>query len=152
MKRIESTTVALIIRIILGGVLVVAGGLKITEPSQAARAAQAYQILPFDLAGLVGMMLPIAEVSIGILLLLGLYTRFASAATSVLMLVFTAAIISAWVRGISIDCGCFGGGGEAQPDAMAKYPYEIARDLILAAMAAWLAVRPASKYSIDDAE
>ena len=41
---------------------------------------------------------------------------------------FIVAIASVWYRGISIDCGCFGGGGEVDA-SQTQYPAEIARDL-----------------------
>ena len=51
----------------------------------------------------------------GALLLAGLLTRGAAAVAGLLMLVFVAGIASAWARGLSIDCGCFGTGGPVAP-------------------------------------
>ena len=66
----------------------------------------------------------------------------------VLMVVFIAGIASAWARGLSIDCGCFGHGGTIQA-SQTQYPQEIARDLGLLACAAWLAVRPQTALSLE---
>ncbi len=44
---------------------------------------------------------------------------------------FIIGIASVWARGITIDCGCFGGGGY-DADAASQYPWEIARDVGLA--------------------
>ena len=74
----------------------------------------------------------------------------ATAVVSALLFVaFIIGISSAWARGLSIDCGCFGGGGEI-PDAAAKYPGEIARDVGLLALSLWLVVRPASRLALDN--
>ncbi|WP_168581606.1 MauE/DoxX family redox-associated membrane protein [Gephyromycinifex aptenodytis] len=140
--------VGLVARLILGAALLVAGGMKIGSPLVAARAAQAYQILPFDLAGYVGMALPAIEMALGLLLVLGLYTRFAAGAGAVLMLVFVAAIASAWARGLSIDCGCFGGGGAVAPE-QTQYGLDIARDFLLALCGGWLLARPHTSLSLD---
>ncbi len=53
--------------------------------------------------------LPILEVGVGIWLLIGLFTRFSAIVSMVLMAIFTIAITQAWLRGLQIDCGCFGG-------------------------------------------
>ena len=57
------------------------------------------------------------------------------------MLVFIAGVTQAWARGLSIDCGCFGGGGAVAPDQTA-YGRELLRDAGFLLMAAWLVVRP----------
>ena len=58
-------------------------------------------------------MLPFVEIALGVLLLiLGLATRLAAVVSAALLVVFIAGIASAWTRGLRIDCGCFGGGGD----------------------------------------
>ena len=52
------------------------------------------------------------------------------------MIVFIAAVSSAWARGLSIDCGCFGGGGQVAA-GQTKYLQEILRDVGLLALAAF---------------
>ena len=63
---------------------------------------------------------------------------------------FVIGIASAWARGISIDCGCFGGGGQVTWErAVAQYPVDIARDIGLFLCGLWLVVRPATPWSMD---
>ena len=107
--------VGLVARLTLGGVMLVAGGLKVTKPEVSARAVQAYQLLPFDLATYLGYGLPIVEIVLGLLLLLGLFTRTAALVSGVMLVAFVIGISSAWARGLSIDCGCFGQGGTIAP-------------------------------------
>jgi len=137
-------------RVALGIVLVVAGWLKISSPDDAVRAVQAYQILPGGITHAVGYGLPLLEVLLGLLLLLGLGTRWAAIAAGVLMVVFIAGIVSVWARGLSIDCGCFGGGGAVDPAGrVTRYVTEIVRDLVFLALATWIALRPLSRFSLD---
>ncbi len=138
----------LIARLVLGGALLFAGLTKVGKPLTSARAVQAYQILPFDVAAYVGYALPIIELLLGGLLIIGLFTRPAAAAGAILMVLFIGGIAWAWAKGLSIDCGCFGGGGEIAPNETA-YPQEIARDLLFAACGAWLLWRPGTALSLD---
>lgn len=140
--------VGLVARLLLGGVMLVAGLLKVTKPDVSARAVQAYQILPFDLATYVGYGLPILEILLGALLVLGLFTRTAAAVSGVLLVAFIIGIASAWARGISIDCGCFGQGGTIDP-SQARYLEEILRDVGLVLGAVWLVTRPRTAYSLE---
>ena len=54
------------------------------------------------------------------------------------------------MRGLSIDCGCFGGGGTTDPAGRAaRYSAEIVRDLVFLGLAAWTASLPLSRLSVD---
>lgn len=138
-----------LLRTVLGGVLVVAGALKVTNLPASALAVRAYQLLPYEVAGYVGYALPVVEIVIGLLLMGGLFTRVAAIAASALMLAFVVGIASAWARGLSIDCGCFGGGGEVGAEQTA-YPLELTRDAALLLAGGWLARRPRTAYALDD--
>ena len=140
--------VGLLARLVLGVVLVVAGALKVTTPAVSAMAVRAYQLLPYDAAGVVGLALPVVEIAAGLLLVLGLLTRPAAVVGGLLMLAFLVGIVSAWARGLTIDCGCFGGGGTIAA-AQTHYLSETLRDVGLALCAAWLVVRPGTAFSLD---
>ena len=140
-------------RLVLGGVLLVAGGLKAFKPAEAATAVAAYKILPTQLAHLVGYALPWLEIAIGLLLLIGLSIRLATMIAGAVMLVFAVSIISVWARGLLIDCGCFGGGGAMDPALAATvhrtYFIEIMRDLGLAFIALYLYFFPYGVFSVE---
>lgn len=140
--------VGFLARLLLGGVLLVAGWLKITDLAGSVQSVVAYELFPYAVSQLVGSVLPVLEIALGILLLLGLFTRVSAALGAGLMLVFVAGISSAWARGLSIDCGCFGTGGFVDPDETAYLP-EILRDLGLAVTGGWLAARPHTLASLD---
>jgi len=140
--------IGLLARLILGVVLLVAGGLKVTSPASSALAVRAFQILPYDLAAYVGYALPVVEILVGLLLVAGLLTRVSAVVGGLMMLTFIIGITSAWMRGLSIDCGCFGGGGTIGASET-QYGRDILRDVGLVACAAWLVVRPRTAYSLD---
>jgi uncharacterized membrane protein YphA (DoxX/SURF4 family) len=135
-------------RVVLGGVFLVAGALKVIDPQSSVAAVRAYRLLPSSLATIVGWGLPFAEIALGVLLLVGIATRLVAVASAVLLLVLIAAVISAAARGLSIDCGCFGGGGDVAPGQTA-YGIEIVRDVGLLLLAVWLVWQPRSRLTLD---
>jgi len=145
--------ITLLARLILGGVLLAAGGLKLGKPTESANATAAYKILPTDLAHLIGYALPWIEVAVGLLLIIGVMVRYSATFSGLLMIVFIGAIASVWARGMLIDCGCFGGGGEIDPSLKSQvhraYFTEIMRDLGLALCALYLYLFPYGKLSIE---
>ena len=134
-------------RVLLGAVFVVAGAVKMPDPAAAVRAVRAYRLLPAPLVEPVAFGLPVVEIAVGAALVLGVFVRAAAAATAVLVLVFLAGVGSAWARGLQIDCGCFGGGGEVAAGSTA-YPAEVARDVGLLVLAVLLTFRPHSRLAL----
>jgi uncharacterized membrane protein YphA (DoxX/SURF4 family) len=138
----------LISRLVLGGVLFIAGYLKVGTPDKSQMAVRAYEVLPISLANLIGLLLPYVEIGIGLLLILGVYTRISAALGGAIMVIFIVAIAQAWARGLTIDCGCFGGGGQVAASET-KYLSEIIRDTALVLLALYLIRYPKTKFSID---
>lgn len=136
------------LRVALAAVALAAGASKIGDLPASVRSVRAYELLPETLAVVLGNALPMAEILLGLLLLLGLFTRFSVIVFGAMMIVFTIGIASAWARGLAIDCGCFSPGGPTEPDQTA-YPQEIARDIAFLAAAAVLARWPRSRLSLD---
>ncbi len=139
--------VATAARLVLGGVFVVAGALKIPDPAAAVRAVRAYQLLPEPLVAPVAFGLPVVEIAVGLALLLGVFVRTAAIASAVLLVVFIGGVGSAWARGLQIDCGCFGNGG-AVAAGQTAYPLEILRDSALLLIALALARWPVSRLAL----
>ena len=67
-----------------------------------------------------------------------------------LLVAFLTGISSAWARGLSIDCGCFGGGAGPVANAQAQYPWDLARDLGLLLLSGWLVWRPRTPLAADN--
>jgi len=94
--------IGLLARLILGGVLLVAGYLKAVTPDKSMMAVRAYEVLPIWLANAFGIILPWLEIGAGILLIIGVAIRYAAIFGSALMVLFIIAIAQAWARGLSI--------------------------------------------------
>ena len=138
---------ATLARLVLGGVFVVAGLLKLPDPAAAVRAVRAYRLLPEALVGPVAFGLPVVEIAVGVALVAGVFVRTAAIASAVLLAVFVVAVGSAWARGLRIDCGCFGNGGQVAAGDTA-YPAEVARDVGLLIVALALARWPRSRLAL----
>jgi len=154
-QRARSTTVwpwiSTAARLGLAAVFLVAGGTKVGDLAASGRAVNAYQLMPYDVAKVIGAAQPFLEIALGLLLLAGLAVRLSAGIAAVLLVVFIAGIISAWARGLQIDCGCFSKGGELKAGQIPEYGWEILRDtgfLVLAGILLW---RPRTRYSVDGA-
>jgi uncharacterized membrane protein YphA (DoxX/SURF4 family) len=138
----------LLARVVAGGVWVVAGALKLPDPAASVRAVRAYDLLPEAIVPTVGHLLPVVEVVSGLCLIFGLLTRVFASVSALLFVVFIIGIANAWVRGLQIECGCFGGGGYSE-GASSEYPGEIARDVGLLLLSMFLSWRPRTPLSLD---
>lgn len=134
-------------RLVLGGVLVAAGLAKLPDPDASVRAVRAYQLLPETVVPAVGYGLPVLEVVVGVLLVVGLAVRLSAVVAAVLMAAFVGGIASAWTRGLTIDCGCFGGGGTVAAGET-TYGLDLARDAGLLAIALALARWPHGRLAL----
>jgi putative oxidoreductase len=101
-------------RLLLGGIFLVAGILKLRDPVTFTTDIANYQLWP-ALAPVLAAALPTLEVVVGVALLaLGApWRRAAALCAAGLMVVFTAAASSALARGLDVACGCFGGASAA---------------------------------------
>ena len=138
----------LLSRLTLGVVLLVAGGLKIGNLPKSAMAVRAYELLPVSLANFLGYTLPWIEIGLGLLLIVGVTVKISGALGALTMLAFIIAIAQAWARGLSIDCGCFGGGGAIDPEDT-KYLSEIIRDIGLMALGIFLYFYPKGRFALE---
>jgi uncharacterized membrane protein YphA (DoxX/SURF4 family) len=141
--------VGVLARFGLAAVWLVSGLLKALDPDQTYVAVRAYDVLPDGGVEVVAALLPWIELALGVLLLAGIGTRLVAALSAALLLVFVAGVAQAWARGLSIDCGCFGGGGAVEPGET-TYMQELLRDAGFLLMAGWLIVRPRTVLALDD--
>ncbi|WP_054056318.1 MauE/DoxX family redox-associated membrane protein [Alloactinosynnema sp. L-07] len=137
-----------LLRLGLAAVWLVSGWIKVSDPNQTFIAVQAFDVLPGPLVSVVAAGLPFLELALGLLLLLGLGTRLVAVVSGLVLLAFIAGVAQSWARGLSIDCGCFGGGGPVT-EGQTKYPQELARDIGFLVMAVWLTLRPRTWLSVD---
>jgi protein-disulfide isomerase/uncharacterized membrane protein YphA (DoxX/SURF4 family) len=137
----------LVVRLALAAVWAWAAWSKLGNPRQFVQAVRAYDATPEWLSQGIGYGLPVLELSISILLVLGLIVRYAALASVFLLVVFTIGIAQASIRGIKLECGCFGGGGQSNTTT---YTLDILRDIGLLVLAVFLIIWPMTKLSIDE--
>ena len=146
--KVAQPWLTLLARLILGSVLLVAGALKVPNLPKSAMAVRAYEMLPIPVANFLGYTLPWIEIGLGLLLIVGVTVKISGALGGLTMLAFIIAIAQAWARGLSIDCGCFGGGGTIDPEDT-KYLSEIIRDIGLMGLGIFLYLYPKGRFAIE---
>ena len=107
-----TAALALVARLAVGALLVIAGALKLRAPVAFATEIANYQLFP-AVAPYLGAVLPVVELVVGLALVVAprVWRRAAALAALALFATFTVAVASAYFRRINIDCGCFGTGG-----------------------------------------
>jgi uncharacterized membrane protein YphA (DoxX/SURF4 family) len=98
-----------------------------------------------------GAVQPFLEIALGLMLILGIATRLAAVVSAVLLIAFIVGIVSAWARGLRIDCGCFSAGGDLAAGQPTTYFSATIRDIGLLAVAGFLVWFPRSRLSLDSA-
>jgi uncharacterized membrane protein YphA (DoxX/SURF4 family) len=142
--------IGLACRAALAAVWLSAGIIKFADAPGMVRAVRAYKLLPESVVPVLGHLLPALEIVIGACFLLGLLTRGFAVLSALLMVVFMFGIVSAWARGLEIQCGCWGGGGNIPESATPGYIRDILRDLGLLGVSLWLAWHPRTWLSLDN--
>jgi hypothetical protein len=99
---------ALGFRIVIAVLFALAGGLKLLDPAAFAAEINRYQLIPWWGCALLALFLPWLEICVGIGLLTRSFSLGALTWITALLVVFCLALLSAMLRGLSIDCGCFG--------------------------------------------
>lgn len=116
MEKIKPA-ISLILRICIAAAFVYAGVTKLINPAEFYRGILNYQIVPDAVAYAGAYILPPLEIVMGLGLLFRPLLKVSLVLISLLTLVFIAALASTIFRGLSVDCGCFG--GESQTAQMA---------------------------------
>jgi uncharacterized membrane protein YphA (DoxX/SURF4 family) len=143
--------ISTVARLGLAAVFLIAGATKVGDLAESGRAVNAYRLMPFEVAKVVGAAQPFLEIAVGLLLVIGVATRLVAGIGAVLLVLFIAGIASAWARGLRIDCGCFSKGGDLGAGQLPTYGREIVRDVGFLVLAGILLWRPRSRYSVDGA-
>jgi uncharacterized membrane protein YphA (DoxX/SURF4 family) len=107
---------SIVLRVGLGGVFGYAAWVKLREPWMLfAMSVDAYHVLPEWGAVAVARTLPWLELLLAVMLVTGIWKRFALPAASALLAVFFGLMVRSYARGEGIDCGCFGPGEAISP-------------------------------------
>jgi uncharacterized membrane protein YphA (DoxX/SURF4 family) len=131
-------------RLVVGGLLLATGILKIGHAAELASAIAGFRLLPSGVVGPMALALPYVELLLGAHLVAGLFTRVAAIVSAVGFAAYAGAIASAVVRHIPANCGCFG----PRDAAVADWPH-IAFDLALVVVSAFIACGAPGALSVD---
>lgn len=137
------TSIAPLFRVVLGTIWIVAGTTKLGKIASTTQSIEAYQIFSFEWARFLATIIGPTEIVGGMLLVLGVFVRACSAVSLVVLVLFVTGHVQALIRGLSIDCGCFGTGGVAE-NRSAMY-VAIFRDVALITMNTYVWKSPNSK-------
>lgn len=117
------------LRYALALVLLLAVPHKLFDPATFAHSVASYAILPDILIQPAALIIPWLEIVLAVLLIFQVWMGPTLTLINLLFLVFLAALAFAQSKGLNIDCGCFGVGGDASP--MVWY---LARDMVFLGM------------------
>lgn len=149
MRTILSTSYAtLVSRLVLGGVFLVAGITKALDRGGLAASIRTYELgLPEWFVSLLAYGLPYLEILVGLYLIAGLFTKVSAWATNAMMGVFILALLQGALRGLEIDCGCFG--NTANGAQQGSLWLDVVRDFGLLALGLHIALAPIGRFSVD---
>jgi putative oxidoreductase len=135
-----------IVDVIVGGIFIYAGAIKLLDPVQFANDIDNYKTLPWTIGVGLAFYLPWLEMFCGLALILRrLYLGGLSILTA-LVAVFLVATIAAKIRGLDITCGCFGHVSQNW-----NFPAHLALDLAILAALLVLYFRVVSGNRLQDA-
>jgi putative oxidoreductase len=129
-----SSWLILILAWLFGMVFIWTGWLKVQDPAQFLVNIRSFRILPDPFAAWLALGLPWLEIFAGLAVLTGWLRKGGLLLLNAALVIFGIALISAWVRRLDIECGCFGGkhGATSIEEALV-------RDAVLLAVGLWLA-------------
>ncbi len=125
-------------RIGLGMMFVYSAWGKVGDPGIFADMVMRYELLPEFAIGLFALTLPMVELLAGLTILCTKWMREAALLIAGMLVMFIVALASAVVRGLEIDCGCF---GVPSVGGRTELVLAIVRDVVLLAPAVWLMFR-----------
>jgi uncharacterized membrane protein YphA (DoxX/SURF4 family) len=102
------TVGGLIARLLVGALFIYAASSKIGDPMKFAEEVRAYELAPVMMTNAIAITLPWLELFAGALLVIGLWRAEARLLIFLLVVAFTFGKISVEVRGMDINCGCWG--------------------------------------------
>jgi uncharacterized membrane protein YphA (DoxX/SURF4 family) len=104
----RNKTLLLIFRIVLGGLFVYAGTVKVADPLGFAQDIRNYRLVGPTLSFVAALVLPWLEILAGACLVAGVGKRGAALVVTGLLVFFIVLTLVTMARGLDVDCGCFG--------------------------------------------
>ena len=126
--------------VIVAGIFIYAGILKVMDPAQFARDIDNYKMLPWTISVRFAFYLPWLEILAGVCLVVRRLYLGALSIFTALISVFIVASVIAKARGLDITCGCFG-----HVSRNWSFSWHLATDLAILAVALALWFSPARR-------
>ena len=100
---------------LLGAIFVFAGIKKWMEPTIFELSLFRSDFFPERLVWLITWTIPLFEISLGIMCMISVHSHLAIRFIFILTICYTLFLLIEWMRGISLDCGCFGSSFDQWP-------------------------------------
>lgn len=124
--------ITFVLSLAFGALFIWSGIGKVKDPMSFADAIRNYRIVGDPIAPALAHFIPWLEIFAGLGTMIERTRQGAVALLTLLVLIFTLGIISAWLRGLDIACGCFGS------EETMDYPVKVAQNLVLIAWGGFL--------------
>ena len=108
MNILKNKYLILMLRIILSLVFIFSGIEKIINPELFSDSISNYRLFPSFSINLIAITIPWIELTVGLLLLFGISVKDNIIIINSLLMFFVVIILIAVIRGLDIDCGCYG--------------------------------------------
>jgi uncharacterized membrane protein YphA (DoxX/SURF4 family) len=105
---IRNKPLLLVFRVVLGGLFIYAGVVKVVDPLGFAQDIRNYRLVGQSLAFVAAVVLPWLEILAGAFLVAGIWKRGAALVISGLLVFFIVLTLVTLARGLDVECGCFG--------------------------------------------
>lgn len=142
------TYLALVSRIIMSIVWIYAGWEKAHgNYLDLLSSIQSYDLFSDSVSVFIANVLPISEIILGIIILLGIFIKPIGKISLFLLILFIIGLTQALLRGLSIDCGCFGP-NSVNSGSQLDMILAILRDIIFIVLTSIFIYAPSHKYAI----
>lgn len=132
------------VRIFLGCIFIFASIDKIADPSAFATSIANYKLIGQSAGLAVATILPWIELLSGVCLVFGILQRGANLLVLLMMIGFTAGVLSGIARGLDISCGCF-----SQDPLVGRLGWsKVLENAGLTALTTFLSVAKLSRFSV----
>ncbi len=134
-----------IVDVIVGGIFIYAGVIKMLDPVQFANDIDNYKTLPWFFSVRLAFYLPWLEIFCGLAVIFRFLYRGGLSILMALIALFIAATIAARARGLDITCGCFGHASQHW-----SFPQHMAVDIAIfvALIALWCSSRAQARSQL----
>lgn len=105
---LKNKTLLVVFRLVLGGLFVYAGVVKVLDPLDFAQNIRNYRLVGQSFSFIAAVVLPWLEILAGIALAAGIWKRASALIISGLLVFFILLTLVTIARGLDVECGCFG--------------------------------------------